>query len=636
MRVLRLVLAVSFGLFLAIPLTAQTQRDSVAVSRIRPDLVTLLAHDGQLCRTKNAPAYKCKTAPVDTMRERHVLAVLDSLLRAPTVPAPVPPAPTPVPPPAPTPTPTPVPTPAPTPTPTPSGFVAPELPRVLINSAVSNSPSNGRTLRVGTDVQAALDSAQCGDKVLAPASAVISGNWFLRKTCNAAAWITITTEGCASLPAEGTRVSIAAAQCFAKFVAADPSAPVFATTPGAAYYRLTGIEATIPANATLTYIIIRLGDSGPPQDDLSEVPHHFVLDRVYVHGNDVANVQRCIAANAASVAIVDSYISRCHFKGQDAQAIVAWNSPGPFKITNNYLEGSGENILFGGADPSIANLNPADAEVRHNWIRKPPEWQGVWTAKNLFEIKNGVRIWLEGNVLENSWTDAQVGQAIVMQALSDNNSAAWTTVQDVTVRYNIIRNANVGAAIASRAAYGTNGTNGALVPTQPSQRISFQHNSFENIGSGNLFNLSGDLQNASLIHNTSDGANGNTILFFDDPEKGLYIADNVFGHSWYGLNGNLVGEGWPAFNQYAPDIVLKSNVFFQGRAGWPVWNQDLYPSVFGVNAFPVDVASIGFTAYPSDLSLTASSPYHGKASDGTDPGVDWVALRAATAGVVVP
>ncbi len=358
-----------------------------------------------------------------------------------------------------------------------------------------------------------------------------------------------------------------------------------------------------------------------------------MLDRVYVHGNDVANVQRCIAANASSVAIVDSYISRCHHKEQDAQAIVAWNSPGPFKIVNNYLEASGENVLFGGADPSIANLNPADAEVRHNWIRKPLEWQGVWDAKNLFEIKNGVRILLEGNVLENSWTSAQVGQAIVMQALSDNNSAAWTTVQDVTVRYNIIRNANVGAAIASRAAYGTNGTNGALVPTQPSQRISFQHNSFESIQSGNLFNLSGDLQNASLIHNTSDGATGSMVLMFDDPQHGTYIADNVFGHSWYGLYGNLVGEGWPAIMKYAPDITLVDNVFFQGRSGWPVWNPDLYPPA---NFFPSSATAIGFTNYPSDLSLTASSPYHGKASDGTDPGVDWAALRAATAGVVVP
>ena len=204
---------------------------------------------------------------------------------------------------------------------------------------------------------------------------------------------------------------------------------------------------------------------------------------MYIHGTDLANVQRCIALNSAWSAVIDSYVSKCHAKGYDAQAIVGWNGPGPFKIVNNYLEGSGENILFGGADPSIANLNPGDIEIRHNHIIKPLSWKGVWTAKNLFEFKNGVRVVFEGNVLENCWTDAQVGQGIVMQALSDNNTAAWTTIQDVTVRYNVIRNTLVGAAIASRAAYGTV----ALVPTQPSQRISFQNNWFDQQHDGNCW-----------------------------------------------------------------------------------------------------------------------------------------------------
>ncbi len=623
MRVLRVVLAVGFGLFLAIPLSlpaqiAPTARDTVHVAQQKVPLDSVRLFLVQYCGT----SIKSQTARGKAAcRNYGRLSTNEASLIV--GPAPVPPTPIP---------PTPIPIPPDT---THAGFVAPALPRVFLNTAESNSPSNGRSLRVGTDVQAALDSAQCGDKVLLPASATLSGNYFLRKTCTAGAWITIRTDGCATLPAEGVRVSVAAASCYVKLVAADPTAPVFATTPGAAYYRIIGVEATVPATATLAYILIRFGDSGPPQDVLSEVPDHFILDRVYLHGNDVGNLQRCVALNSSSSAVIDSYISKCHYKGADAQAIVAWNSPGPFKIVNNYLEASGENILFGGADPSILNLNPADAEVRHNHLIKPLSWKGVWTAKNLFEIKNGVRILLEGNVLENSWTDAQVGQGIVMQALSDNNTAAWTTVQDVTVRYNIVRNALLGAAIASRAAYGANGANGPLVPTQPSQRISFQHNLFENIGTGNLFNLSGDLQNASLIHNTSDGADGSVILMFDDPQKGFYMADNVFGHGWWGIYGNAVGEGWPALNKFAPGWVLTHNVLYQGRAGWPAWNQDLYPPV-GANYFPATVSGVGFTNYPSDLSLTVSSPYKGKASDGKDPGVDYIALRAATAGVVIP
>ena len=75
--------------------------------------------------------------------------------------------------------------------------------------------------------------------------------------------------------------------------------------------------------------------------------------------------------NSASTAIVDSYISDIHEVGADSQAICCWNGPGPFKIVNNYLEAAGENVMFGGADPSIAELVPSDIEFRHNHCFKP-------------------------------------------------------------------------------------------------------------------------------------------------------------------------------------------------------------------------------------------------------------------------
>ena len=53
--------------------------------------------------------------------------------------------------------------------------------------------------------------------------------------------------------------------------------------------------------------------------------------------------------NSARTAVVDSYLSDFHEVGADNQAVASWNGPGPFKIVNNYLEASSENILFGGA-----------------------------------------------------------------------------------------------------------------------------------------------------------------------------------------------------------------------------------------------------------------------------------------------
>jgi hypothetical protein len=92
------------------------------------------------------------------------------------------------------------------------------------------------------------------------------------------------------------------------------------------------------------------------------VPHNLVLDRVYAHGDPSLGQKRGISLNSASTTITGSYIFDIKAVGQDSQAICGWNGPGPFMITNNYLEAAGENVLFGGADPSIPNLVP----VRHH------------------------------------------------------------------------------------------------------------------------------------------------------------------------------------------------------------------------------------------------------------------------------
>ncbi|MDZ7631439.1 MAG: hypothetical protein U5K74_08845 [Gemmatimonadaceae bacterium] len=56
----------------------------------------------------------------------------------------------------------------------------------------------------------------------------------------------------------------------------------------------------------------------------------------------------------------------------------------------------------------------------------------------------------EGNVLENNWIDGQVGFAILFQALSQDGDAPWSTIQDITVRNNIIKNSTSGINILSR------------------------------------------------------------------------------------------------------------------------------------------------------------------------------------------
>src|SRR6185295_8362416 len=162
---------------------------------------------------------------------------------------------------------------------------------------------------------------------------------------------------------------------------------------------------------------IALGDGGAAQNDLSTVPSGLALDRLYIHGDADRGQKRGIALNADQTTITGCYISDIKAIGQDSQAIGGWNGPGEYIIENNYLEAAGENIMFGGGDPSIPDLTPTKIMVRNNFLSKPLAWREKgaprWQVKNLFELKNARGVTIERNVMERSWQQAQSGYAVL-------------------------------------------------------------------------------------------------------------------------------------------------------------------------------------------------------------------------------
>ena len=247
------------------------------------------------------------------------------------------------------------------------------------------------------------------------------------------------------LPAEGARMTptIAAAANLPKLVSPN-NAGAISTAAGTHHWRFIGIEFTSTANNTG---LVRFGEADPTvQTQLSQVPHDLVLDRIYAHSGPNLAARRCVSLNSASSAVVDSYLQACVDNGSDAQAIWGSNGPGPFKIVNNYLEGSGENVMFGGADPGIQNLIPSDIEIRHNHFYKPASWIGSqWTVKNLFELKNSRRVRVDGNLFEHNWAAAQSGMAVNIKSANNDATAPWSGSSDVTFRNNIVQDAGAGS-----------------------------------------------------------------------------------------------------------------------------------------------------------------------------------------------
>src|SRR5438034_7317319 len=174
----------------------------------------------------------------------------------------------------------------------------------------------------------------------------------------------------------------------------------------------------------------------------------IIIDRCYIHGLAGEAAILGVSLNGKRLAVIDSYLAEFKDQVVDTQAIMGWNGPGPFKIVNNYLEAAGENVIFGGADPSISNLVPSDIEIRENHFFKPTTWRGVWAAvKNLFEIKNARRVLAEGNIFEHNWQAAQAGWAIQFTVRNQDGTAPWSTIEDVTFQKNIIRHAGSGLDI---------------------------------------------------------------------------------------------------------------------------------------------------------------------------------------------
>jgi PKD repeat protein len=224
----------------------------------------------------------------------------------------------------------------------------------------------------GGDLQGALDAARPGDTVLLAEGAEFVGN-FVLPAKTGSEWITLRTAAPDSvLPAAGIRIRPSDAPLLARLRSPNPSAAL-RTAPGAHHWDIRYLE--FAANQSGYGDIIQIGDGSSAQNTLDVVPHHIVLNHVYVHGDPRYGQKRGIALNAAHVTISDSFVSECKGVGQDTQAIAGWNGPGPYLIENNYLEGAGENVMFGGADPAIPNLVADGITFRRNYLSRPMSWR---------------------------------------------------------------------------------------------------------------------------------------------------------------------------------------------------------------------------------------------------------------------
>src|SRR5438445_3292743 len=497
-----------------------------------------------------------------------------------------------------------------------TGPSEPESPRGYVDTTYV--PPSGRVIAVqaGGDFQAALNAARAGDVITLEAGATFAGPFTLPNKPGDD-WIIVRSSAPdGKLPPPGTRVDPAHADAMPKL--ASRSGGVIRAARGAHHYRFIGIEIH-PAAGVFLYNLVELGTT---ETAVALLPHHLIIDRCYLHGDPKRGTRRGIALNSRHTAVVDSYLADFKEVGADSQAIAGWNGEGPFKIVNNYLEGAGENVMFGGADPSIPNLVPSDIEIRRNYFAKPPAWtlgdpvyEGTpCTIKNLFELKSARRVLVDGNVLERNWAHAQTGFAVLFTVRS-SATTPWTVVEDVAFTNNIVRHTASGINLL--------GQNDAF-PSQQTKRIAIKNNLFDDVGAaswgggGRLFQLLAGAADVVIDHNTAFHT-GPIIVAEGAAYTGFVFRNNIVPHNDYGISGSGSGTGKPTLDKYFPDAVVKKNVIVGGNAAH-------YPSD---NFFPRSLDAVGFVDQQrGDVRLRESSRYRKAGTDGKDSGVDVDALPA--------
>jgi Putative Ig domain len=608
-------------------------------------------------------------------------------------------------------TPPPAPTPSPASTPTPSGadnrYCNPgdvpsfgtadglaATPTSCFHTAESSTPSTGAVIQVaaGSNLQTVINNASCGDTLVLQAGRTYPGFTLPAKNCDANRYITIRSSGAGSgLPAEGVRATpcnagvaslpgrpalncTSTSKVMAQIAGVAKNTRIISTDAGANYYRLVGLEvADTEAN----------GADGGYYDLVMLInADHIIFDRCWIHGSPIGeDVKGVEFTDSSYIAVIDSYISDIHSKvsgyGADSAAIGSVTGTGPVKIVDNFLEASGENILWGGA---ASTTNISDVEIRRNHMFKPFTWwtssptyiRTLFVTKNLFESKSGVREFVEGNIFEDNWAQAQKGTAILFGPKNQYGQCPGCTVHDVIFRYNIVRHAVNAIGMAVVYATTCPGEAGdskgkCLYESGGLYNLSIHDNLLDDINettyapgqccsNGYLFALNTNQpvnwpHDITIDHNTGFpvGSGIASVIMNGAPE--------VFSN--FSFNNNLMTSGEGGFNEVLPGDHLPGcgealgsgmvgalngcmgntwtaagNVFANTSKSSKLPGSPIPPR----NLEAPNGDSLGFMEFNNgnggNYRLAPNSRFANAGTDGKDPGASMDEIEAATAGVL--
>lgn len=570
-----------------------------------------------------------------------------------------------------------------------SGVTLPALPE-SVPCPVFPKTGAITTVKACPQLQPALSAMQCGQAVVIESGLRCPGNFTtaaVQCPLSNQALIIGSADFAEGAAIAGQRISQTAE---APWLETPNSRPAFIIANGAAGLYIDGIGfTTVTPTPTGVYPILNMGDNDAVT--LAMLPSNITLRRVLITAPDPPTpagpfVQRGMTMNCINCVVADSQCWNIKNAGWDSQCIAVDNSPGPGLIANNYLEATGENIIFNtkclpttcaGPNGAPNGVQPApvpsDFLVIHNDFNKQLSWAKepagcvpggspfCYTVKNEFEVKHGQRMYITGNRFRNTFNQAQGEFTIIncfpagpyvcnditytnnlfehgpwIFAISGNGSPH--TGQRILIRNNLGLDINGEKYISQEgtAGYGR----GFFFQVQRTGSLTIDHNTVINYpplymmgsalsdgppSSDTHFWYTNNIQYAPLL--ASALSPGETIAALPSPT----INQDVF-----------VGDFWPNSCQgcgvRSPTYPAGDNIYTPRSTATPVVGQP--PCDYAnkpMACWPLDWQAVGMIdwlgastgANPSGAALAETSPYHNRATDGTDIGANVAAVLAA-------
>jgi hypothetical protein len=265
-------------------------------------------------------------------------------------------------------------------------------------------------------------------------------------------------------------------------------------------------------------------------------------------------------------------------------------------------------------------INISNVQIRRNFLNKPDAWNAFSYPKSFIEVKACVDCVIDGNRMYSG-----VVTNVGFTPRNQGGSAPWQKIENMVYSNNIMIGYGTGLITLGTDNEDSSVPSGNWI-VRNNLWLSPQPNSgFMLLGHG-LFRA----RDVSVSHNTILNP-GTTVTATGVTNGQVVFKDNIVGNGEYGINC-MVNSA--SLQSCFPTFQMTGNVIVGTPTPYRPYctNQGsvVYPAG---NACVSSAGQIGFVdLVNNDLRLAPTSPFKGKASDGTDPGVDMDALLAAQGG----